>query len=236
MKLVETKRGNIYTDSLIYAEEFDIRHKHLMEKIRNLTDDLSALKKENFIEKDYYILEDFTNSRGRKYERYLITKKGFTLLVMNTDARGEKKLKLVEIQDKFIDAFFEMEKQLATLKVNQQNVEWNKTREQGKSVRLELTDTVKDFVDYATNQGSKSAKMYYMNITKMEYKALGMVESDIKPLRDLLNAMQLFQIIMAEDLVKRQMKRYMEQNIHYKQIYLLVKQDVERFAKSFLIN
>ncbi|MGL5057561.1 MAG: Rha family transcriptional regulator, partial [Fusobacteriaceae bacterium] len=84
MKLVETKRGNIYTDSLIYAEEFDIRHKHLMEKIRNLTDDLSALKKENFIEKDYYILEDFTNSRGRKYERYLITKKGFTLLVMNT--------------------------------------------------------------------------------------------------------------------------------------------------------
>ncbi|MGL5191072.1 MAG: hypothetical protein ACRC7S_15650, partial [Cetobacterium sp.] len=148
----------------------------------------------------------------------------------------EKRKMLFEIQEKFVEAFFYMEKQLMLSRVNQSNIEWKKTREQGRNIRLELTDTIKEFVDYAFNQGSSNAKRYYSNITKMEYKALGLMEQKNPKLRDILDTMELYQILMAEDLVKRQLKKYMEKELHYKEIYLLIKQDVENFAKGLMIG
>ncbi|MGL5716181.1 MAG: Rha family transcriptional regulator [Cetobacterium sp.] len=229
MELVEIKKGEIYTDSLIYAKEFGITHRDLMEKIRNLTAEISAPE-------NYWKLSKYTNKQGREYEKYSISKKGFMFLVMNTNAHKNKRKMLFEIQEKFVEAFFYMEKQLMLSRVNQTNIEWKKTREQGKNIRLELTDTIKIFVDYAFNQGSSNAKRYYSNITKMEYKALGLMEQKNPKLRDVLDTMELYQILMAEDLVKRQLKKYMENNLHYKEIYLLIKQDVENFAKGLLIS
>ena len=48
--------------------------------------------------------------------------------------------------------------------------------------------------------------------------------------------MQLNQLILAEDLTKRCIKKYMKENLHYKEIYILVKQDIENFAKNLLLN
>ena len=63
-----------------------------------------------------------------------------------------------------------------------------------KEVRKSVTDTIKNFVAYATNQGSRSASMYYANITKMEYAALELVEKGSKiptGFRDNLDMMDL---------------------------------------------
>ena len=127
---------------------------------------------------------------------------------MNTGAKGkEERRLLLELQENFIEAFEKMEQELLKVKTNQSNLEWSKTREQGKNIRLELTDTIKEFVEYATEQGSKNANRYYSNITKMEYKALGLMQEKIPKLREVLDTMELFQLIMAEDLVKRQIKK-----------------------------
>lgn len=115
-------------------------------------------------------------------------------------------------------------------------MEWLKTREIGKSIRLSLTDTIKEFVEYATSQGSKSAKLYYMNITKMEYKALGLMQENVPSLRSNFDTMELYQLLMAEDLVKRSIEKNMELGKHYKEIYLLAKIDLERYINVLKLN
>ena len=56
--------------------------------------------------------------------------------------------------------------------LNQSNQSWLSARKGGKNLRAKEMDVVKDFVDYATKQGSKSAFRYYGNVTKMTNKAL----------------------------------------------------------------
>ena len=136
----------------------------------------------------------------------------------------------------FIDAFEMMEKLILKEQVNKNNLEWNNSREQGKQIRLETTDTIKEFVEYATNQGSKSANMYYKHFTNAEYKALGFIQQTKPNLRDTLDLMQLHQLILAEDLTRRCIDKYMSENLHYKEIYVLVKQDIENFAKTLMIG
>jgi len=229
MELVEYKKGEVLTTSLKFAEEFKIMHKEILRKIQNLTVDYPAVKKQ--------FKEDvFTNDRNREYPFFWITRDGYMTLVMNTTARGESVKLLFEKKQLFVKAFNKMEELLLKEKTNKQNLDWNKSREQGKSIRIELTNTIKDFVDYATNQGSKNSKMYYANITKMEYKALGILQEKTPSLRNTLDMMQLYQLILAEDLVKRQFKKYMTEKLHYKEIYLLAKQDLLRFTDSLFIG
>ena len=227
--LVEVKNGKIMCSSLDISEEFEISHSHVLEKIRNLTIDVPTVKKE-------FKKTEFTNNRNRKYPMFHITRRGYMSLIMNLDAKSkESKILLMRKKELFIDAFEKMEELLLKLKNNQENLEWKKSREQGKSVRLELTDNIKEFVDYATGQGSKNAKMYYANITKMQYKSLGFIQQSKPKLRDTLDLMELHQLILAEDLCKRKIKEYVLEKLHYKEIYFLVKQDIEKFADSLYL-
>ena len=230
MNLVEVKGKEIYTDSLVYAEKFGILHRDLLEKIRKLTAEVSAPEK-------YFKESKFTNKQGREYVKFLINKKGFSLLIMNTNAKGvnERKL-LLEMQENFIEAFFSMEQALMKVQTNNNNVEWLKHREVGKGIRLALTDTLKEFEEYAVAQGSKNAKRYYVNVTKMEYKALSFVQSGQPKVRELLDTMELHQLLLAEQVARKSFRRYMDQKLHYKEIYILVKQDIENLAKILLLN
>jgi len=157
-------------------------------------------------------------------------------LIMNTNVTPSKKSLLYNVQNEFINAFEMMEEIILRQEVNKNNLEWNKSREQGKQIRLETTDTIKEFVEYATNQGSKKASMYYKHFTKVEYKALGFIEQAKPNLRDTLDLMQLHQLILAEDLTRRCIRKYMEESLHYKEIYILVKQDIENFAKTLMLK
>lgn len=228
-EMVEVKRGKVYCTSLMFAEKFEMNHKHVLEKIRKLTVECSAMKKE-------FSEEEFTNKRNRKYPMFVMSEKGFMFLVMNSGAKEQNMSKLWEVQIIFIEAFKNMEKLLLKQQTNQNNVEWLKHRELGKTQRLELTDTIKEFVDYATSQGSTSAKRYYGNITKMEYKALNFIQLGKPKLRETLDTLELYQLLLAEDICKRSIKKNMENDCHYKEIYILAKQDVEIFANSLKLG
>jgi phage regulator Rha-like protein len=229
MELVEYKKGEVLTTSLKFSKEFKIMHKHILEKIEKLTAEHSTVK--NQFKKDIFV-----NGRNREYPFHWITRDRYMTLIMNTNAKGESLDLLFDKKQLFIKAFNKMEELLLTEKTNKQNLDWNKSREQGKEVRIQLTDTIRIFVNYATGQGSKNSKMYYANITKMEYKALGLMQENVPSLRNTLDAMQLYQLILAEDLVTKQIERYMIRDLHYKEIYLLVKQDLLRFADSLMIE
>ena len=213
----------------MFAEKMDINHRDILRDIRNLTATNIAVKNE-------FSEEEFINKRNRKYPLFVMTKKGFFSLIMNTNVTPSKKQLLYKVQNDFIDAFEKMEYLLSKQQTNNDNVEWLKHRELGKSTRLELTDTIKEFVDYATKQGSKSAKMYYMNITKMEYKALNFIQLGKPKLRETLDTLELYQLLLAEDICKKSIKRSMEEGLHYKEIYIVAKQDVEKYANVVLIK
>jgi hypothetical protein len=140
---------------------------------------------------------------------------------------------VIDFKKKLTKAFFKQRKALMMLLTQKQNAEWLAARDNGKVRRLEETDIIKKFVNYAADQGSKSAHQYYTNITKMENKALFFVEQRYPNLRDLMNPKQLNLIEMADRAIGIALEDGMNDKLHYKDIYLKAKEKIEALAKIF---
>lgn len=89
----------------------------------------------------------------------------------------------------------------------------------GKQVRKLETKAISDLVDYAKAKGSKSADMYYTNITKMTNKLLG-IESGT---RDNLDARTLGDIAVMEKIVSNAVSDGINAGLDYKEIFQLAK-------------
>lgn len=89
----------------------------------------------------------------------------------------------------------------------------------GKQVRKLETKAISDLVDYAKAKGSKSADMYYTNITKMTNKLLG-IESGT---RDNLDARTLGDIAVMEKIVSNAVSDGINAGLDYKDIFQLAK-------------
>jgi hypothetical protein len=107
------------------------------------------------------------------------------------------------------------------------NADWIEARNSGKRNRRQETDAIKAFVDYAKAQGSQSAEKYYMNISKMENKALFLVEQKYPNLRDILGIAELGLIAVADTIVANALAEGITKALHYKDIYKLAKERVE---------
>lgn len=107
-----------------------------------------------------YFIKSSYKSRGKEYPEYLITRDGFTLLVM-----GFTGPKALEWKLKYIRAFNEMEKELKRRYKERQ--QWEIERAKGVLVRHILTDTIKMKVADSPNK-----KFVYPNYTKLIYKVL----------------------------------------------------------------
>lgn len=108
---------------------------------------------------------------------------------------------------------------------NRSNPQWLEVRQAGKLVRQEWGDVVHDFVGYAMSQGSKSAQMYYMNITKMQYQALEFVkQSGDKYFRDSLDILQHSQLMSIEFAVQQALIEGMDMGLPYKDIFKFAKE------------
>lgn len=85
------------TDSLKVAEVFNKKHKHVLEKARNLAAENSAVEKMFF--KSTYI-----NQQGREQPLIYMNRDGFTLIAMSFTGK-----KAMEFKLKYIEAFNKME-------------------------------------------------------------------------------------------------------------------------------
>lgn len=99
-QLVFVENGKAVTDSLKVAEVFGKRHDSVLRDIRNLECSIE-FNLLNFVEIDY------TDSRNRTYQKYLIKRDGLAFLVM-----GYTGAEAAEYKEKYILAFNKMEEEL----------------------------------------------------------------------------------------------------------------------------
>lgn len=225
VNLIELVKGEPRTTSNLVAKEFGILHNEMLRKITNLTAEIPTVRFN-----EMYCVFD-REVRGRKFKTYNMNRDGYMFLVMNISTKKAHAKKLA-----FIDAFNEMEKALLNLSENSKNNEWLKVRTQSKQMRLQQTDVIKDFVEYATNQGSNSAKFYYKHVTNATYKALGLIQHKKPKLKDTLDCMELSQLMVAENVAKQSLRKHMESGEHYKTIFVLVKLDLIALSNTLMIQ
>lgn len=225
MEIIEVKNNQVFCDSSLVARKFGIKHNDVTKAIKRLLDRLreaNVTPKIEEYEKEY---------RGQVYTAYLMDRDFFMMLAM----RFENK-KAIEWQSKFINAFNEMEQTILKAELNKSDSDFIQVRSKSKVARIEETDVIKDFVDYATGQGSKSAKFYYKHITNATYKALELMVKKQPKLRDTLDIYQLSELLLAERVAKKSLKKYMELGRHYKDIYKSVAEDLTMFGNSLKLS
>ena len=158
---------------------------------------------------------------GRPDESYLLNERQFILLVM----LAKNMPATVEFKDRIEQEFFRMREKLASLTIDK-----SQARLDGKEIYKQKADVIKEFVDYATAQGSKNAKNYYSNLAKMENKALFLLTQKFPNVRDLLDIGQLMQVAVADQIIEKALKKGMDDGMDYHDIYSLAKDKVIDFS------
>ena len=233
-ELVHTIRGEVYTSSKIIAEMLSgskDQHRNILKTIEFLLKNAEFQSRSDatvFIHESGSIFKEttFKNKMGRKYKAYDMNEQAYMFLAMQL---GQYKNAL-EVQGLIIQSFMIMKQAL----MNKHNATFIEKRNQGKIARKDETDAIKEFVEYATNQGSKSASMYYQNITKMTNKALEILlqSKDGKPLRDLATVAELGFIQVVDNRASQAIQDGMNRKLPYKEIYKFAKTEVESIVDS----
>ena len=219
-ELVVMHNGTPMVTSELVSKKFGKAHRDVMRAIKNI-DCSEQFSVRNFAQ------STFQNERGREYDCYMMTRDGFSFLCMGFTGKEAAKWK-----EAYIEAFNSMESKLSR---DTDNVEWKQARLQGKAARKSVSDTIGEFVEYATGQGSKSAVMYFSNITKMEYKALELISKNEKipaGFRDTLDTMDLSFLTTAEYIARKAIEKGMSDNLHYKEVYIGAKVAVCNYADT----
>lgn len=227
--LVSVERGFVFCDSHMIAEKFDVDHNKVVRTIKNFIDRFDRIKvdmKSTLNLKNPPVFKETEKEyRGQIFNGYEMNKTAFEHI--STKFKTDLAL---EWQLKFIDAFDSMERTISQIANQKANAEWLEARKAGKFIRREETDIVKQFVEYATSQGSKNAHHYYSNISKMENKALFLLDQKYNNIRELLDMGQLMMISVADKIVSKALKEGMKNGLYYKDIYQNAKQNIELLA------
>ena len=111
--LVAIEGEQVFTTSLKVAEYFGKSHKHVLDSIKKLIEQISRLNfgqrmdGENEFSRPNFRPRDYKDARGKTYPMFEISHDGFALLAMGFT--GQKAL---EWKIQFLNAFREMERQL----------------------------------------------------------------------------------------------------------------------------
>lgn len=174
--------------------------------------------------------------RGGQEKSYFLNEEQFMLLVVISKTTPES----LELKMRIVDEFVRMRNALATIAANRDNLDWQKVRANGKQVYFQKTDVIKQFVEYATEQGSKNAAMYYTNIAQMENKALFFFEKKYPNVREVLNIRQLTCAATTDQVIEKALQDGMNATLPYKDIYALAKERIIAFSsiigKSLVIE
>ena len=132
---------------------------------------------------------------------------------------------VVEFKYQLVKAFSELRCKQAIIDENHAKIGWQQNRELGKLTHRDNTDTIKDFISYATAHGSQGyQKNGYTIIAKMINAAMGIVN------REEIDEQQLHLLATAELICDLALERCMAERLPYKSIYKQAKHDVEIFA------
>jgi Rha family phage regulatory protein len=217
--LIQLEDGEASVTTLTIANEFSRRHNNVMREIDSLVAD-GTIDVRDFAHISYI------DELNRSQRAYRLTERAALIAMPFIGGRKSR-----EGQKRLVDAFMAMRRILKQQDAYRATLEWQQARASGKVIRLEFTDGVAEFVDYAERQGSRNARKYYMALTKMEYRALFLVGQAVgEAFRNKLDVQQLVNLATAEAIAQRALREGMAQKMYYKDIYQLAKQRVESLA------
>ena len=222
LKAVEGERR---VDSRLLSEELGVTNRACVKLIQLHQKDF-----EEFGVLAFQMLKPTPKTKGGRPELLCFLNRDQSHLYL-TYSRNTPKARKLKI--KLVKTFSYYERALSRAAMRKGQRDWQQTRAEGKVVRQEERVTIEKFVAYAIIQGSRNAKMYYVNIPTMVNKALFFLELVLpKPnnFRDLLSRIQLIHLSTADNLVVKALEEGMKGGMPYKEIYKLAKEKVEAFA------
>ena len=223
---VEIYNEEVRSGTFIISQGFERDHFRVLELVKKYESDFLDL--DNKHDLDELIRRRIPAKKaGRPVDEFLLNEQ--QTIFLGTLFRNTKKV--VAFKKRLAKEFVEQRNWISNAIQQRNNPDWQNVRRDGKLFYREKTDIVKNFVDYATDQGSKNAKMYYSNLAKMENSALFYFEQRYKNLREVLTIKQLMQISTADDIIEKALQDGMSQTLNYKDCYKLAKNRIIAFVE-----
>ena len=210
-ELVYLKNDAAVCDSLQVAEKFGKRHDKLIAEIRRMYGELIGKRTPRNGGAKFFFESTYEN-RGKRYPMFLMTRDGFSLLVMGFTGKNALEWKL-----QYIRAFNQMEKLIQ----EKSTASYQLSDQAEKATRKTETDIIKEFVEYARAQGSTHADHYYSNYTRLAYKAVGIADKTTAA------GMQLEDLSLVEHLIAHTLRAGMAAGYNYRDIYQSCKDRLE---------
>ena len=204
-ELVYLKNDEAVCDSLQIAEKFGKEHKNVLQSIDNLIAENSAVK-------IMFKISSYKSGNGQSYRKFYMNRDGFSLLAMGFTGKEALEWKL-----QYIKAFNQMEKLIR----EKGTAAYRISDQEERMTRRTETDTIKEFVEYAKEQGSTHADHYYSNCTRLAYKTVGITDKATAA------GSQLDDLSLVEHLIAHTLRTGMAAGRGYKDIYLDCKHRLE---------
>lgn len=208
--------NQICVDSRDIAKEFGRQHKNVLQTLDELLADGTISRLESKP-------SNYTK-RGKQYRRYELNEAGFLKAMPFIGGHKSR-----EGQKRLVDEFLRLRRQLDRQSKERETLAYQVARLSGKDSRGILTDTIKQFVDYARSQGSQHSDRYYKNITDSAYRVMVDIEQPTSEIRELLTAIQLSTLSTLELIAAQALTEGMEGQQPYKAIYQAMKTALEGF-------
>lgn len=213
-----TRQQKALVSSRIIAEKFQKRHDNIINKIDTTAN--SWIKDTDLKNKvsEYFLTSSYKDASGKSNKEYLLTRDGFSYVVMSLTGREADYWKV-----KYIEAFNTMEAFIR----EKQSAEWQQSRLTGKQTRRDETDIIlTKLIPHAEKQGSQNAGKLYMTYSKLVNATLGIAAGQ----RDKLPVAYIDAVKFLENAIENIISIEVDKGTHYKEIYQVCK------AKCFIIK
>lgn len=228
---VEVYNNKLVVGTWIIHQGFERRHAEILKLCRKYEAEFMELADNPKVVSSHpsgvsntrWVQRKIKNEKGgAPIKEYLLNKA--QTIFLGTMFRAKKgNDPVLRFKVKLAKDFIKQEKLIMNLAIQRQNPKWIENRALGKITRREETDTIKDFVTYATLQGSKNAKKYYMILSKCVNDNLFTFAEHFKNKREVMTVHQLVAVEFGDKIVSRGLIEGMNKSLPYKEIYQNVK-------------
>jgi phage regulator Rha-like protein len=226
-ELVILKNMTALTTTLIVAEELERGHEGIYKVVNTY--------KKQFETFGTLLISNRKSIGGRPGKFYYLNEQQFVFLIMNLRSKKSEHDKVMDLKIKIAKQFFSMKNIIEKMKFNVNDKEWIDTRKDEKIERMKLTDVIKDYINYAVNNGSKTYKnnpqLAYSKFSELQIKALFDYNCKLKNVKDVLSTQQLKVLYIADQILQKTIFEGICNKIEYHEIYYLAKENLNKYAE-----
>lgn len=210
-QLVKIVKNNIFTDSLVIAQGTGNQHHAVRELIKKHKTDI-----EDF---GTLLISNEKSTGGRPLELFQLNEEQATFII--TLLKNSKQV--VAFKKELVRQFYIMRQFL----IEKQSQQWQQTRLESKNTRRLEAEEIKQLVQYAKAQGSENAEKYYITLSKLANKTVGISGAE----RERASINQLNTLILVENIINHRIQEGIKQGLHYKEIYRSCKERLKQFKE-----